>query len=35
MNITDYLAIYGMFEIKNGSKYDVYDNKTANLYLWK
>ena len=24
-NITDYLAIWGMFEIRNGSKYEVYD----------
>ena len=35
MNITDYLAIYGMYEIKQGSKYDVYDNKTVNQYVWK
>jgi hypothetical protein len=35
VNITDYLAIYGMFEIKNGSRFEVYDNKTVNLYDWK
>ena len=35
VNITDYIAIYGMYEIKNGSKFVVYDNKNEDLYTWK
>ena len=34
-NVTDYISIWGMFEIRRGSKYEVYDNKTKNLYDWK
>lgn len=35
INITDYLVIFGMFEIINGSKYEVYDGKNVDSYTWK
>ena len=35
INITDYLAVYGMFEILNGSRYDVYGGKNVDSYTWK
>lgn len=35
INITDYLAIYGMFEIKNGSRYEIYEAKNEDSYTWK
>ena len=34
-NITKYLAIYGMYEEKQGLEYKVYNNRTQDLYTWK
>lgn len=34
INITDYISIYGMFELNSGSKYEVFDNKNIDQYTW-
>ena len=34
-NISKYVAIYGMFEEKEGPIYKVYNNVTPDLYTWK
>ena len=31
----NYIGIFGMYEVRSGSKYEVYNNITENLYEWK
>lgn len=34
-NLTKYLSIYGMFELKEGPYFSVYNNHTSSIYDWK
>lgn len=35
MNITDYIAIWGMYELWGESSIEVYNNITVDSYEWK